>query len=111
MIGYHVVPKLGFVVMILALATSCANRAPGDPFGLARPVEMRAVCLRLADVDGNVYERSAWFAGAAYAHALRFPGARPGLCAAEVPREVPKQEVEPEGRPCASRRCTQTKEN
>ena len=97
---------------LVLLAAGCAAHVPGDPFVLARPSEMHAVCLRLVDVDGRVYERPAWFNDEGYRHALRFPGARPGLCEVLAPREV-KPDVKPEdaGGPCASRRCTQTKEN
>ena len=85
---------------------SCA-RVPGDPFALSRPVELHAVCLRLVDSDGHVYERTGWFTHDALSHALRFPGAREGGCWRDEPHEVPKAEKpkEEEKPPCLSRRC------
>ena len=90
-------------VLPLLLFAGCAS-APGDPFAIARPAEMHAVCLRLVDVDGHIYERSAWFGDEGYKHALRFPGARAGGCwQNDEPHEV---KLKADGKkPCASRRC------
>jgi len=70
-----------YIVAVTAaiFLASCAS-VPGDPFALARPTEKKAVCLRLVDVDGHVYTRTAWFNNAGFERALEWPGAYAGLC-------------------------------
>jgi hypothetical protein len=65
-----VIFTFGWLFTSLIALVGCSS-VPGDPFAINRPSEMHAVCLRLVDVDGKIYERTAWFNDEGFGRALR----------------------------------------